>query len=355
MKLWRQLNRIQGIFVVAAGLTASILVAGILPGVAQAENFVLRLEGRTPVAGMLCDDFAFAEGQRLKEFVGDSMNGFQVLDSRCRLDDSYGSSTATRWNIDISYSASEQLPMIATDSGYDIYPVGYLKKSDCESVRSVEVERFKRLTQLSVFAAVCKVPMFVPGLFTLSIVGFGDPAVKPFTSSFNVYSAILGHTRGTFRNMVATRMAADQFEVAELTYASHMAYDVFSLSYYGTEPTSMTDTTIGIFDKPDRCLLEVAGIERALTEAEVTQYAVFCGKPALPGTGSHELTAIVKGSRSVSLITPETDYPTYDACNLQKAALTDHYRQQLNRDIRGAFCTVKKNAHLFNIVMIEKR
>jgi hypothetical protein len=354
MKRLRQRSKALGLTLVSVAVLASSMFGFFASGTALAGEFTLRLEGRTPVAGMLCDDFAYAEGQRLKEFLGTSINQFEYLDARCRSDDSGGYGSNDRWNVVITYSALEELPTIATDKPFDIYPVGYSKKIDCEQAVAVEVARFTRLTQLPVFASVCKIPTYSGAPYTLSIMGFGFPAIRPYTENFLVYSSIAGHTPASFMNMFSTHFAADHLEMGEFTKMSHVSYNSYSLTYYGAEKITLGDQTIGYFDKVDRCLAEVAGVERGLAETGITSYAVFCGRPSLPGTGTHELVAVIKGERNVELVSPETTYPTFDACNLEKANVMQHYTDQLHRNIRGGFCSEKHNTHVFGVVMFEK-
>lgn len=343
---------------VSGFLAASFVVGalGLASGVSYAGDFTLRLGGRAPVAGMLCDDLAYSEGQRLKQFIGDSFNGFEFIEAHCRTSDDEGPiGSNIRWDIVISYRAVSELPTVATDSHNDIYPVGYKLKADCENVLAAETARFTRLTGLPVFASICKTPMFSSMLYTPSVMGFGDPTLHPFSDSFDVYGGLFAHTEGTFKNMFVSRMAADHIEVGELTRSFQTAYYVYSFNYYAKEQIRVTNETIGLFDKPEHCVSEVSNVERALSESSVKQYAVFCTKPALAGTGRYELTAVTTDARHSAVVSPETIYETFEACQLEKGNVMDHYKTQLHRDIRGGICSLKKSSHSYIVVMFENK
>jgi hypothetical protein len=349
MNILKPWSRVRGC--IAASSVVGAL--GLGSAVSYAGDYSLRLDGRAPIAGMLCDDLAYSEGQRFKEFIGDSFNGFEFVEAHCRTSDPVGVGTNLRWNIQISYRAVSELPTVATDMRFDYYPVGYKLKSDCEKVLPVEAARFTRLTGLPVFASICKTPRSSSQVYTVSVMGFGNTTVRPFTGSFEVYAGLFGHTEGTFKNMFVSRMAADHLEVGEFTRSKQATYYVYSFTYYGKEQIRLTNDTVGLFDKPEHCMTEVSNVERAMTESAVKQYAVVCTKPALPGTVRFELVVVANGARTSTIISPETTYDTFEACQLEKANVINHYKTQLHRDIRGGICSLKMNSRSYVVVMFE--
>jgi hypothetical protein len=334
-------------------VTAFILATVTLASAsARAGEFLISLEGRTPIEGMICDDFAYSEGQRLKTFLGTSVAGFELVDSRCYQDE--GSNNTPRWNIHISYRAEQPLALVDTDAKYRLNRAGYDEQKACEDVLADQNLIFKRTTGLPIFASTCKIPASRGSRVALSIIGFGNPAVRPYSASFNIFGLISDLNAGSFTAMVRNRLAANNMELAQFGMINRLGYYTYVFRYYGKSELNLADQKIATFANSEQCLSQTNLVHSALSTIGVPDFAVICVKSPFQDSSSVELTAIIDQSTSFTTVNPETQYPTYAACELEKASVIRHYHDQLGRNIVTGFCSQTANGQAFSVVMIEK-
>lgn len=321
---------------------------------AFSETFRVRLAHIPPVANTQCDDFAYAEGQRFRDFIG---AGVTVTDARCVASEI--SSDYPYWNVHITYESNAEVQMVSTFDEVAISHPGILKREACEAQLKDESAKFTRLTQLKVFSAYCRSPNYREEAWEPVVVGFGNTAVKSFTVSVDIHGTVVGHTKDSFTNMIRQGLIKLGAELGQITTDGRFAYSTLAFSYYGKERFRVDNKRLAIFSTKEACSKEIGAATQGLAQAAVTHIGVYCS-----AVYSDEIELIaMKDSRSkLTLSESSIIYETFDSCESQKAATVEHYRKDLHRDITVGFCTVPKEPftvngvkNKFKIVMIEKR
>ena len=326
----------------------------LIGGTAYSESFVTRIRHLPPVANTQCDDFAFAEGQRLHNYVG---AGISITDARCFMDAS-GPGELPYWNIAITYEATAALSIIST---YDEFSVQghpeFTKRDGCAAVVKDEVTRFTRITKLPAFASYCRVPSSRDGAWNAVVLGFGNAEIQPFTASVNLFGSIVGHSADSFIAMVKQGMTKIGVELGLASVTGKLAYSTLVMNYYSKEKVRFDNTLVATFATKEACSAEVATGVKALADAGVVNVGTFCQAVF---SNEIELTTIRDDRSKLTLSESDKLYDTNELCLQDKAAVVEHYRKDLKRDIKAGFCSAPRydgpgGNKKFHVVMVEKR
>lgn len=316
-------------------------------------NFLFRIDGVTPDPQVLCDDLAFSEGQRLVSFVDQNLGQkIDVTDARCVDPGSYGS--LPHWQIEISYTAPSQLPVVSTHEVFSYFKPHYPTREACEATIDQEKEIFARQTKLPIFLSYCVIPSYSTDSWEINVTSFGRPERRPYAASSNVFGTILGHDRESFNSMISREFAKYGFEVAQVSLESALTHQNLAVRYYGQELIRFEETNIADFQTPAECTELVNQTQSALNEADLKNFGVYCERDPLVRTGA-TLIGLTQSPTSLLVINPGTVYETLESCQASKDAVTDHYRTNLRRDIKASFCSFKPDTKKFAVILVEKK
>jgi hypothetical protein len=329
------------------------MLAAISSSAAVAGNFLFRIDGLTPDSSTLCDDVAYSEGQRLKTFLANTL-GLQidVTDARCVDNGSHG--PLARWDVEISYTAEKQLPIVSTYEVFSYFRPQFKTKEACIATIDSEKEIFTRQTKLDIFSAYCVIPSYSSDSWEINVTSFGNPERRPYAVSSNVFGTILGHTRETFTDMMSREFAKFGFEVAQLTVENALSHQNLAVRYYGDQTIRLEEMTISEFQNPTDCTQLVEDTQRILNDSDLRSFGVYCAKDPLARTGA-ALVSMSQTPSQMLIIKPETVYESIEACATAKPAVVDHYISDLKRDIKTGYCSFNGSSKKFSIVMIEKK
>jgi hypothetical protein len=333
--------------------SAAVLVFTAVSGFAQAgfcDSMRTSLRHVPAKPNVNCDDFAYAEGKRLAQ-----VSGVSAVDVRCFSDD-FGNELPY-WNLNISYEADAAIQPVSTfDYGSTSHP-GFATQALCEGALKNESSTFARLSGLTAFATYCRVPTNRSESWHPVVLGFGPATAKPFTHGIAIFGELVGYTASSFDAMVRDGFTKLGAQVGLTSFERDVVYNKFAINYFAKERLDFEVDHIAAFSSKEACAQNLTAAKDALAASGVMNIATFCRAYL---AGKIELLT-VRDSRS-RLTLSETD-PVYDsvqACEGQKAAVVDHYRSALHRDIKAAFCSIpvdlsgRPNTKV-KVVMIEKR
>lgn len=336
------------------GRTTLVFSALILcAGTAFSASFSVLIRQLPPIAGIQCDDFAYAEGQRLREYIGPTIS---VTDARCHKEPTPGQIPA--WNVIITYEAAAKIESVSTYDENAIEQPGFATRAGCEQALKEESARFTRLTKLPIFSAYCNVPSYPEDPWVLTVLAFGKTEVQSYTASVTLFGDIVGHSGASFVSMLKQGFAKVGAELGQANITGKLAYSTLALNYYGKQRIRLSNHRIATFATKETCLSEVASATTALADAGVTSFGVSCHAVY---TNEIELSTIRDRGTKLTLSESETLFDTNELCQQQKAAIVAHYRNNLHRDIKAGYCSAPryadraKDKNKYHVVMIEKR
>jgi hypothetical protein len=138
---------------------------------------------------------------------------------------------------------------------------------------------------------------------------------------------------------------------------SSVAYSTFVMNYYGKDRIRFDNTLVSTFATKEACAIEVATAAKALADAGVVNVGAFCQAVF---SNEVELTTIRDDRSKFTRSESDKLYDTAELCQQDKAAVIEHYRKDLHRDIKAGFCSAPRydgpgGNKKFHVVMIEKR
>lgn len=315
-----------------------------LGGSAYAGSFKLGFLRMPHVANTLCDDHAYALGQKLQ-----TDTGVTVTDARCEMDD--GHQVYPFWSIQISYEAPTRLFAVSTYDETVTYHPGFANRTSCEAALKSEQETFVARTKLPVFTAYCRTPYIKEGAWIPTIIGFGTAEFQPFTATVRTYGKIVGHTLDSLTSMIRQGLAQLGGEVSYMSVDRELTSSILTVSYYARERISLDASRIAVFVSEQICAREVASATGALTAAGITQVGVYC---QAADAKKFDLMALTDKRTKLTLSVSDRFYETYEACLQQKDSTVDHYRSNMHRDIKAGYCSLSTQ-NRFHVTMIERK
>ena len=302
-----------------------------------------------PQANVNCDDFAYAQAQRLGQVAGIS-----GVEARCFSDDL--GNEFPYWNVDVSYQADAGIQPVSTyDYGSTSHP-GFATKAACEATLKDQGGTFARLTGLAAFATYCRVPTNHYESWQPIVLGFGSPTAKPFTHGITIFGELVGDTLQSFDVMVRDGFLKLGAQVGLTSLERDVGYSKFAVNYYAKEQLDFEVDHIAAFNSKDACAKSLATAKSALASSAVATVATYCRAYL---TGKIELLTVRDSRSRLTMSSTDAVYDSVEACEAQKAAVVDHYRNALHRDIKAAFCSIpvepSDRAAKVRVAMIEKR
>ncbi len=319
---------------------------------ALADNFVLHVDHVPPVAGTYCDDYAVSEGQRLKAFVGSRFGSFDIVDARCNQQDH--PTELEYWNLKITYSAAQKLPVVSTYADSVLDQPGFKTKSACDAALPAERVAFKTKTTLDVFSSYCFVPEFTDMRWSTAITGFGDTAVRPYTANATIFSNMESNTWVLFQQTLAGNLGKIGLSMYDFNVSNNTGYFTATFRYYGDHQIRPEPFTIARFDDPKDCKNAVQNTNVALQQAKTINYIAHCQDSGILGPGA-DLVTFGERQSPPKLINSGRSYTTFAVCMNELPQVLDHYRQNLHRDMTAGYCTHDGDTRTFKIIMIEAR
>lgn len=337
--------------------TAAIFSAATLfASASYGESFKFKLRSVPPIPGTNCDDFAYAEGQRLRDSVGTSVPGFSLTDARCiQRDGNYGELPS--WNIMITYESLEKLQSVSTVEDYALARPGTTTRQACETKLKDQIAIFTQQTGVAIFSAYCQVPMFENMLWETAIIGLGASEVRPFNASVTITGSIVGQTIETFSSMLRNEFKKLNAELAEVSTEGRLSSFMLATTYYSKERIRFQEFDLATFTTKENCLKEVAAATIALTEANVVTLGQYCHASV---SDEIQISVLVESRSKLNMSASDSIYESFDDCEAQKDKTVAHYRTALHRDIKLGLCSAIRGSdasyiNKFRVVMIEKR
>lgn len=319
---------------------------------AYSASFSVRIPRIPPIAGKQCDDFAYAEGQRFREYAGP---GISVTDARCYK--TAASGQIPSWNVAITYEAESKIEQVSTADENSLDNPGIATRAACDLALKEESARYTRLTKLPIFSAYCRMPTYQDDPWEVVVLGFGKAAIRPYTSSVTIFGDIVGHSHGSFATMLKQGFAKVGAELGQASITNRLAYSTLAIGFYSKERILLAGNRIATFTTKELCLPEVDAASKALSEAGVTSFGVYCRS-----VYSNEIELSTVRDRNTRIVFSDSDkrYVSNELCMQDKAAVIAHYRNNLHRDIKAGFCSSPRSGDTpketqYRVVMIEKR
>jgi hypothetical protein len=321
---------------------------------ALADSFIFRMNLMPVVQGKTCDDFAFEEGQRFQGSLHDDLgrDDVQVTDARC--DDSVPTFGERSWSVVITYEAASKLNVISTQDSYAPTGTGYATRALCEGALASEREMFERLTGLGSFFSYCRVPQTSRGgLWSLSIGGFGEAEVKPFSTTAVLSGPVFSYSERDLMGTIRDQMASLGYTVSQIQLQKLPYQQNLSIRAYGRSRLDIEESLMAKYDTKESCDADLQLARQALVNAQVTHLATYCH--GIHVGGQVELASLTDRLNGISFAKPEARYQTFAECQAAKAAVEAHYSTNLGRDIKGTFCSAVPVNRGYQVIMIEMR
>ncbi|MEY4630499.1 MAG: hypothetical protein RIQ81_619 [Pseudomonadota bacterium] len=303
--------------------------------------------------GQSCEEFAMNLGQQLKDYVGGSIAGFDVLETRCFQDISTMPAPKNAWNVEITYAGDAQLKRVSTnDTGVSMFQPAYKDRESCEAGMAAEIPQFERQTGLTKFFAYCTAPRYTSDGWEVSIEAFGTPRNRPFSDNLPVFGKIVGHTWESFTAMLSAGLAKFGFELAQAEMSSKLAFAEVVFRYYGDRSLSPHGHEVAYIPTPEQCLAEVTRVQTALDQAGFKTLGVFCWGDRVQGLTQLEIAT--DGDRALRLAQPETTYETWEVCEASREGVADNYRNRYKHNVIAALCNYDWKNKYFNVTLVEQ-
>jgi len=332
----------------ASAILASHLVAA---SPVNAASFTQKFRDMPVRTGELCDDVAFAEGQRLAAYAQTQLGqSIQVIRAYCSPD--RDGDALPKWQITVEYESAQRLPMVSTISSEILDHTGYKNAAECEANLEAEKTAFTTNTGLAPFLSYCRVPLFRDLDWQLEIIGFGTPAKRPFDTSVELFSTIQGHTRDSFVTMVSDAFMRQGIHIIHASFTNHFPYSVMSVRYYGSTRIKIQESNLIHLVDDKSCPAITGQITDTLNGSAVANYGVYCVKDTLTRS-KFAVAALLPEDTNLRMIRPETIYDDGAACEASRQQVIDHYRNDLRRNVIAGYCTVDVRSQKFAVMLFE--
>lgn len=317
---------------------------------AHAETFRYILRDVPAQTGMNCDDVAHSWGQRL----GQSGSDVRVTETRC-FDDDTGDGYFPAWDMEFTYEAAKLLTEISTEDrgSSTIERGGFKDRAKCEQALAAELPLFESKTGLAAVYKFCRVPMFRESPWEVSIISFGEPAVRPYTLSTELLGTFLGQTLASFTEMVRERLEGYGATMSQLMVQSNPGYLTLMVRYYGDKRIRVDETPLAKYETVGACAADLAAGQMALDVADLMNLGAYCHRISFGD--EIELVALTQREGPLAVVNVAQIFPDRAACQSAKTKILEHYRDQLGRAISGALCSLADDGTRFQVRLIEKR
>ncbi|MCX6125579.1 MAG: hypothetical protein NTV34_12670 [Proteobacteria bacterium] len=316
---------------------------------ANAAIFVYRMSGVPINAAGTCDELAFQVGQRLAALTTEGAP-IRVTDARCNQNDFPDFKKA--WSISITYEALARLNDVSTLDPLSIKNPGYDTRTDCESVLDQEKTLFETKTGLKSFAAYCRVPYNNSTPWIISVNGFGHPAVRPFSSSVQLFGEILDHSSSSFTDLVRQQLTKANAELVQMTIRGGGMNRILSLRYYGVKRIVLEETVLATYQTAAVCAQDLSTAVAALDEANAINIGTYCQQVFMGP--NFEMVSLTNQKENLGLSSTGTPYASFSDCQIAIDGALDFYRTHLGRNVKAMLCSYSKNAGSFEMKVIEQ-
>ena len=316
---------------------------------ASAATYVLSMSALPITEVGSCDEFAFQEGQRLAA-LATAENPIRVTDARCNRNDHPHFEKA--WYVSITYEAEARLNEISTLDPLSIKNPGYDKRADCEAVLEQEKTLFETKTGLKAFSAYCRVPDSSSTPWIVSINGFGNPTVRPFSSSVQLFGEILEHNSSSLTDLARQRLARSSAELVQLTIRGGGTNRILSLRYYGIKRIALEETVLATYQSAEVCAKDISTAVAAQDEANATNVGTYC--QAVFMGPNFEMVSLTNQRENLALSSTGRPYTSFSDCQIAVDGTLIYYRTHLGRDVKAMLCSYSKDARSFEMNIIEK-
>lgn len=318
----------------------------------EQEQATYRLRNIPAQPGSSCEEFALGLGEQMKDYVGGSIPGFDVVETRCFQETTALQEQQAPWNVQVAYVTAKKLNRVSTnDPGVSLFQPSYKDRESCEAGMAAEIPVFERQTGLQKFFAYCEVPRYASAGWQVAIEAFGTPRNRPYSDNLPVFGKVIGHNWESFTGMLAAGLAKFGFELAQAELTNRLSYSEVVFRYYGDRSITPHGHEVAYIPTPELCLENATRVQAAMDQAGVKTLGVLCWGDRVQGLA--QLSVVTDGERALQFARPENSYETWDACEAARESVADHYRTRYKHQVIAAVCNYDWKNKFFNVNLVE--
>ncbi|MBI1859894.1 MAG: hypothetical protein HYR96_03125 [Deltaproteobacteria bacterium] len=251
-------------------------------------------------------------------------------------------STALSYDIQLVYSAPEELPIVDTIRlPGALQPDRYADLETCQKSLPKQTEIFESATGLKSFLHYCSPrsyferPEWSPGIYAL-----GKPQRFPFSGGYHLYTASSYMSPTEYLTGLRAALARHDGVLAEVIIHPNLAWDFVSIHYFAPEPLHFALYVVGRThaDKksPAQCEAQAEYTRKLLSGVTNAPFSFYCGYLGM--TGTWEMNMVTAGALYLRWRNSIEKFHTYDECLFHRDSLVKTY-QATEKGILGAICS----------------
>lgn len=262
-------------------------------------------------------------------------------------------------DLSFTYDRDEPLRPVTTvgsDVGAEYGMGAYATREACLADLGVAKVQFQAETGLAPHIAYCQFASFLDSYpYALRIDAFGEAAKRPWDVWLSFWGKVADGSRDTLVASVAQTLEERGYPTLYTRVADETGLGLFGIAYYSAEPVRIESTEWAKLADEASCQAAATTIRDAFNGFSEPPLATFCTRHALfPGFKVVNLSfgvSAVHANRAV-----ET-YPSYAACEADRARLVNYYSTTLRRPVFGGVCSAADEDLLtfrtWQVVLIE--